>query len=113
MSLYDDEDLGAPSTEVAVGWSSGVKLMQSQLQAKKASSKPILNQMGPPRPNVPNYSPSMNKNRTFSTPVLAPVIDLKSKKPINEDSNFTSTPRMSKIDRVRNVLTFCKNFNIF
>ena len=29
MSLYDDEDLKAPLTEVAKGWSTGIKIMQT------------------------------------------------------------------------------------
>jgi hypothetical protein len=83
MSLYDDEDLGAPPTDVAVGWSRGVKLMQSQLQAKKA--KP----MGPPKSATSvNLMPTLNKPRTSSGPILAPVIDLKSKKTLDESNNL-------------------------
>nr|CAD7575033.1 unnamed protein product [Timema californicum] len=37
MSLYDDMDVGSKQkTEQVVGWSSGIKLLQSQLQLKKA-----------------------------------------------------------------------------
>ena len=88
MSLYDDEDIGAPPTDVAVGWSTGVKLMQSQLQAKKAAkAKPLAPPiMGPPKTSAPNFAPSLNKLRTFTTPTLAPVIDLKSKKTIEDIS---------------------------
>ena len=38
MSLYDDDDLPQiSSTAAAPGWSQGVKLLQTQLQLKKAS----------------------------------------------------------------------------
>lgn len=96
MSLYDEEDLGAPPTEVAVGWSTGAKLMQSQLQAKKVAaslSKQAPPSMGPPKNMTPNFMP--NKQRTFSTPTLAPVIDLKSKKPLMESER--RTPKSDKV----------------
>ena len=91
MSLYDDEDLGAPPTNVAVGWSA-VKMMHP----KQAKSLPPI--MGPPKPSgtaAATFTPSMNKPRsTFTSPVLAPVIDLKSKKQI-EDS-FPSSGKFTK-----------------
>lgn len=38
MSLYDDLDtIKARTTEKVAGWSSGIKLLQSQLQLKKAA----------------------------------------------------------------------------
>ena len=37
MSLYDDEDLPMTSSAAAPGWSQGVKLLQTQLQLKKAT----------------------------------------------------------------------------
>lgn len=38
MSLYDDLDtIKARNTEKVAGWSSGIKLLQSQLQLKKAA----------------------------------------------------------------------------
>lgn len=38
MSLYDDDDLPQiSSTAAAPGWSQGVRLLQTQLQLKKAS----------------------------------------------------------------------------
>ena len=79
MSLYDDEDLGAPPTEVAVGWSTGAKMMQSQLQVKKPK-------MGPPKSNLSSSLIPSNKSRLSSTPILAPVIDLKSRKYMEESS---------------------------
>ena len=79
MSLYDDEDLGAPPTEVAVGWSTGAKMMQSQLQVKKPK-------MGPPKSNLSSSLITANKSRLSSTPILAPVIDLKSRKYMEESS---------------------------
>lgn len=97
MSLYDDEDLGAPQNEVAVGWSTGIKLMQSQLQAKKAAAatKPSLAPpMGPPK-SVPNMIPMLNKPRTSSAPILAPVIDLKSKKAIVDSESPSSMGKVS------------------
>ena len=85
MSLYDEEDLGAPPTEVAMGWSTGIKMMQSQLQAKKVKQSLAPPSMGPPKgASAPTFA--INKHRNISTPVLAPVIDLKSKKSIIEDS---------------------------
>ena len=96
MSLYDDEDLGAPPTEVAVGWSTGVKLMQSQLQVKKPKNMGS-NQMGPPISNSPNLMPNLKRPKS-STPILAPVIDLKTKKPLED----TLSPKYnSRSDRVR------------
>ena len=81
MSLYDDDDLGAPPTEVAMGWSSGLKMMQSTLQAKKVKQTLAPTPMGPPKSGSAPTFAAINKHRTFSTPVLAPVIDLKTKKP--------------------------------
>ena len=105
MSLYDDEDLGAPPTEVAVGWSTGVKLMQSQLQVKKPKSM-ASNPMGPPISNSPNLMPNLKRPKS-STPILAPVIDLKTKKPLED----TLSPKYnSRSDRVR--FTHCGNFMI-
>lgn len=40
MSLYDDLDSKQPSEQID-GWSSGIKLLQQQLVAKKASSKNV------------------------------------------------------------------------
>ncbi|EZA60678.1 hypothetical protein DMN91_007109 [Ooceraea biroi] len=61
MSLYDDFDKHRTSEKVA-GWSSGIKLLQSQLQLKKAATT---------QPKREQYRKA--------TAVLAPVIDLKSK----------------------------------
>ncbi|KAH0954499.1 hypothetical protein HN011_011732 [Eciton burchellii] len=61
MSLYDDFDKHRTSEKVA-GWSSGIKLLQSQLQLKKAATT---------QPKREQYRKT--------TAVLAPVIDLKSK----------------------------------
>ena len=87
MSLYDDEDLGAPLTEVAKGWSTGIKMMQSHLQAKKLAPT----SMGPPKSG---FKDPITKHRTFSAPVLAPVIDLKSKKHIVDDPLTKSESRV-------------------
>jgi hypothetical protein len=50
MSLYEDEELGAPPAAVAVGWSKGVKLMQSHIQVicpPEASSEDVLSACHP------------------------------------------------------------------
>jgi hypothetical protein len=87
MSLYDDEDLKAPLTEVAKGWSTGIKMMQSHLQAKKLAPS----SMGPPKSG---FKDPITRNRTLSAPVLAPVIDLKSKKHIVDDPLTKSESRV-------------------
>lgn len=69
MSLYDDLDVKARATEKVSGWSSGIKLLQSQLQLKKATIT----------------QPKREQQRKVS---LAPVIDLKSKR---EDSDIYPT----------------------
>ncbi|CAG5095643.1 Similar to Rbm17: Splicing factor 45 (Mus musculus) [Cotesia congregata] len=61
MSLYDEFDKHRASDKVA-GWSSGIKLLQSQLQLKKAAVT----------------QPKREQFRKATT-VLPPVIDLKSK----------------------------------
>ncbi|XP_014210835.1 splicing factor 45 [Copidosoma floridanum] len=61
MSLYDDFDKHR-ATEKVAGWSSGIKLLQSQLQLKKAAT--------------PHAKREQNKK---AVAILAPVIDLKSK----------------------------------
>jgi len=73
MSLYDDMDAIKQKSEQVAGWSSGIKLLQSQLQLKKAV------QTQPKREAM---------RRSGVT--LAPVIDLKSKKE-DEDSNSSSS----------------------
>ena len=90
MSLYDDEDLGAPPTEVAVGWSTGAKMMQSQLQVKKPK-------MGPPKSNLSSSLIPSNKSRLSSTPILAPVIDLKSRKYMEESSKGPVSQRTERV----------------
>ena len=103
MSLYDDEDLGAPPTELAVGWSSGLKMMQSQ-------KKPLT--PNPRGPQKSTFTPTLNKPRsTFTSPKLAPVIDLKSKRPIEE----VSRPKASfqKPDRVKFTVRYNVKFTIF
>lgn len=41
MSLYDDFDKHR-TTEKVAGWSSGIKLLQSQLQLKKAATTQVI-----------------------------------------------------------------------
>lgn len=62
MSLYDDVDTLRQKSDEVAGWSSGIKLFQSQLQAKKAASS-IKRE-----PNSKKAS------------VLAPVFDLNTKR---------------------------------
>lgn len=69
MSLYDDLELVKQKPEQVAGWSSGIKLFQSQLQLKKAAQT----------------QPKREQHKKSSL-VLAPVIDLKSKK--KEDDSF-------------------------
>ncbi|XP_028156023.1 splicing factor 45 [Ostrinia furnacalis] len=74
MSLYDDLDtIKARTTEKVAGWSSGIKLLQSQLQLKKAAVT----------------QPKREALRR-STQVLTPVIDLKSKQKDEDESNSNS-----------------------
>ncbi|XP_047114726.1 splicing factor 45 isoform X2 [Schistocerca piceifrons] len=73
MSLYDDMDAIKQKSEQVAGWSSGIKLLQSQLQLKKAVQT----------------QPRRDALRK-SGQILAPVIDLKSKKD-DEDSNSNSS----------------------
>ncbi|KAL6264053.1 hypothetical protein P5V15_004133 [Pogonomyrmex californicus] len=86
MSLYDDFDKHR-TTEKVAGWSSGIKLLQSQLQLKKAATT---------QPKREQYRKA--------TAVLAPVIDLKSKANRDIDreddsvhNNPLSSGRMSNI----------------
>ncbi|XP_052740088.1 splicing factor 45 isoform X2 [Bicyclus anynana] len=74
MSLYDDLDtIKARTTEKVAGWSSGIKLLQSQLQLKKAAVT----------------QPKREALRR-SHQVLTPVIDLKSKQKEEDDTNSNS-----------------------
>ncbi|XP_017783805.1 PREDICTED: splicing factor 45 [Nicrophorus vespilloides] len=61
MSLYDDLDVKTRTTENVSGWSSGIKLLQSQLQLKKAAVT----------------QPKRDVQKRVSLP---PVIDLKTKR---------------------------------
>ncbi|XP_018319487.1 splicing factor 45 [Agrilus planipennis] len=81
MSLYDDYDVKTQSTEKVSGWSSGIKLLQSQLQLKKATVT----------------QPKRDQQRKAS---LAPVIDLKSKR--DEDEIFSNTVTIRGSSRVKN-----------
>ncbi|VVD01331.1 unnamed protein product [Leptidea sinapis] len=82
MSLYDDLDtIKARTTEKVAGWSSGIKLLQSQLQLKKAAV------------TQPKREATRRSNQ-----VLTPVIDLKSKlsKPDEDESNSNSPQHQAK-----------------
>uniref|UniRef100_A0A023F3E6 Splicing factor 45 n=1 Tax=Triatoma infestans TaxID=30076 RepID=A0A023F3E6_TRIIF len=70
MSLYDDLDTLRQKSDEVAGWSSGIKLFQSQLQVKKAASS--------------TKRDGMKK----VTSVLAPVFDLNSKKDEEGDEDI-------------------------
>ncbi|KAK3908688.1 Splicing factor 45 [Frankliniella fusca] len=72
MSLYDDVDAIKQKNDQVAGWSSGIKLFQSQLQLKKATQT----------------QPKRDITRKLGAPVLPPVIDLKTKK--DDDDIFGS-----------------------
>jgi hypothetical protein len=81
MSLYDgldiDKDDGTSKSDVA-GWSSSFKLLQSQLQAKKANVMQV-------------------KKQKSSTNTMAPVIDLK-KNDVYSDLHFNKlTGRLERL----------------
>ena len=84
MSLYDDLELVKQKPEQVAGWSSSIKLFQSQLQLKKAA------QTQPKREQVRK-----------SAVVLAPVIDLKSKKE-DDESNANLPNSLNHANRVSN-----------
>ncbi|KAK6630593.1 hypothetical protein RUM43_014578 [Polyplax serrata] len=82
MSLYDDLEPVKQKPEQVAGWSSSIKLFQSQLQLKKAA------QTQPKRDQIRK-----------SVTVLAPVIDLKSK--LNDDdSNSNSSTGSNNYSRL-------------
>ncbi|XP_045494990.1 splicing factor 45 isoform X2 [Colias croceus] len=81
MSLYDDLDtIKARTTEKVAGWSSGIKLLQSQLQLKKAAI------------TQPKREALRRSNQ-----VLTPVIDLKSKQKDEDEPNSDSPKSQSKV----------------
>lgn len=79
MSLYDDFDVKTKATENVQGWSSGIKLLQSQLQLKKAAIT----------------QPKREQQRKAS---LLPVIDLKTKR--EEEDIYSGSTVKSKLDPV-------------
>nr|XP_023012353.1 splicing factor 45 [Leptinotarsa decemlineata] len=79
MSLYDDYDVKSAGSEKVQGWSSSIKLLQSQLQLKKATvTQPKRDQI----------------RKTVS---LAPVIDLKSKREDDDFSPFLKSKAESRL----------------
>ena len=91
MSLYDDFDKPARTTDKVAGWSSGIKLLQSQLQLKKAAT--------------PHARREQLKK---SSVILAPVIDLKAKNQIRselekEDENKFIYPGITSVENDWNV----------
>lgn len=90
MSLYDDLDVKAKSTENVSGWSSGIKLLQSQLQLKKATVTQV----------------KREQQRKAS---LAPVIDLKSKR---EDDDIYPGFAKKKSDSALSTLSSSVTYGI-
>lgn len=113
MSLYDDVDAIKQKNDPVAGWSSGIKLFQSQLQLKKAAQT----QVTAPRSCLSSFiqhfestcyckmekkfflfechasfnsffQPKRDQTRRIGGSVLPPVIDLKSKK--DDDDIFGS-----------------------
>lgn len=96
MSLYDDDDdlLASGSStgkvSIAAGWSQGVKLLQSQMQLKKAANATTTTpKAAPPREMI---IPKMKQ-----TPVLAPVRKFAKKDVVvvdntTEESKYSFTP---------------------
>ncbi|KAL5013489.1 hypothetical protein ScPMuIL_007759 [Solemya velum] len=83
MSLYDGLDIEKPGTgpgskSVVSGWSSNYKLLQSQLQVKKASL-------------------TQTKDRKQKQTTLAPVIDLK--RQVDDDVPLYFNPLTGRIER--------------
>lgn len=77
MSLYDDLDTLRQKSDEVAGWSSGIKLFQSQLQAKKAAS-------------------STKRDSNKKTNILLPVFDLNTKRDDddtedNKEGRFSSS----------------------
>lgn len=79
MSLYDDYDVKSAAAEKVQGWSASIKLLQSQLQLKKATV-------------------TQPKREQFRKASLAPVIDLKSKRDEDDIYGFSKNPLKTKIE---------------
>lgn len=79
MSLYDDYDVKSAAAEKVQGWSASIKLLQSQLQLKKATVT----------------QPKREQLRKAS---LAPVIDLKSKRDDEDIYVFSKGSSKNKIE---------------
>ena len=140
MSLYADEELGAPPTAVA-GWSRGkhiifhkndiflqhiaylifiksqtsilgAQLMQSQMQLKKVvKGAQVPNTSLSGASNTGSITGSVlslavNNKTKLGLPVLAPVIDLKSKATSITDP-FVANRRGSKRDKTVRIYAFC------
>ena len=98
MSLYDDDDdlLGSSSSStgkvsIAAGWSQGVKLLQSQMQLKKATNAATATPKAPPAREM--IIPKMKQ----TPPVLAPVRKFAKKETVvvdntTEESKYSFTP---------------------
>ncbi|KAF5277810.1 hypothetical protein FQR65_LT03791, partial [Abscondita terminalis] len=63
MSLYDDVDVKTRPTDNVSGWSSGIKLLQSQLQLKRATvTQPKRDQTRKAIPSIPSFSSEYDWN---------------------------------------------------
>ncbi|KXJ75046.1 hypothetical protein RP20_CCG012418 [Aedes albopictus] len=86
MALYDDLDTKQGPDKVA-GWSSGIKLLQSQLQVKKAAQ------------------PIIQPKNALRKPGLTPVANLKAKKENIDLFGFPSSSSQSSVDKPVTVTT--------
>ncbi|CAH1104827.1 unnamed protein product [Psylliodes chrysocephalus] len=93
MSLYDDYDVKSSAADKVQGWSSSIKLLQSQLQLKKATVAP----------------PKRDQLRKAAS--LAPVIDLKSKR--DEDYlPFAKTKNDSRLPIISSAYSTEHDWNV-
>uniref|UniRef100_A0A023ETZ2 Splicing factor 45 n=1 Tax=Aedes albopictus TaxID=7160 RepID=A0A023ETZ2_AEDAL len=86
MALYDDLDTKQGPDKVA-GWSSGIKLLQSQLQVKKAAQ------------------PIIQPKNALRKPGLTPVANLKAKKENIDLFGFPSSSSQPSVDKPVTVTT--------
>lgn len=88
MSLYDDFDSFKQKSDHVAGWSSGIKLFQSQMQLKKAAQTQVVFHVVLELSVISSIHPSvvLQKREPVRKTTLAPVFDLKNKKE-NDASN--------------------------
>lgn len=64
MDLYDDLDAKQRAGQID-GWSSGIKLLQTQLALKKATVPPTVKKELPKRPNVSDNTHTSKTSRAL------------------------------------------------